>query len=952
MPRSLYALLVGINKYPNPRNRLKGCIQDIENWQRCLAKQAEANNYSFHPLVLQDEAATRQALIDAFTRHLCQAQAGDVAVFCFAGHGSFIAGQRVFNQTPDEINQTLVCWDSRLAGNRDLVDKELSNLVAKVAEKNPQITLILDCCHSGSASRDPEVVERQLEPQGLDISLEDFYSFESAEQGAIEVSRAAAGDSRFGSRFVFRQGRHILMAACHETETAKEIGMPGGPRGVFSVSLQALLDEADRPMTYTELMTEAGLAIKRRRVKNQAPQLEVIKGRARDHELFFLSGEHQVSDRDIFTLAYQAGWRVNGGRAHGWKTSWSGCGVTLPVFEFAATPEAIAAGTEQLGEVEIQEVQTGFSRVVAVGELVLDKGKTYKVAIAHAIEATELTVFLKGEQAGVATLQRSLEEIDTRLVQATLVDDDSAAMVVLTATGNSYEIARGPRLAGQLLAGESTVPVASRAFAPPISADVAEALKHIEKWLRLYELFAAGGGADGEVTFQLRQNQEVREGLDFRLECDYKNNRWVVPSVQFLVTNNTSSRLYCAMLYLSPEFGIEPGLLQAGSVWVEPGKTGESITFDLAIPERFVEAGIDEYPTFFKLLAASEPFEARAWQQSELECGEREIIPIRPEVWMTKEIAIQCVLPTQHDEKSPIVTERPASDDAAGRSPIVTERPIPSAAAPTALTTETSVLAEENLPEKQKESIEAMSNTNPNVKKPTIQKNIGGVTFNNHNVTDSQVNQSAGDMTVSYNPSLFGSGANKQSEPEETKTILFLAANPKGTVQLQLDAELREIDESLRRSQKRSRFKLENKGAVRMQDFHRAILDTRPEIIHFSGHGTGEEGLALEDSQGNVVFLSTAKVERLFKLFGTKGVECVFLNACYSEAQAAAIQKHIPYVVGMNQSITDTAAIQFATAFYDGIGAGEDIESAFELGCISLMDLGKDDIPQLLRRSA
>ena len=392
---------------------------------------------------------------------------------------------------------------------------------------------------------------------------------------------------------------------------------------------------------------------------------------------------------------------------------------------------------------------------------------------------------------------------------------------------------------------------------------------------------------------------------------------------------------------------INPGLLPAGGLWVEPREVGKSITFDLAIPERFVDADIQVYPTFFKLLAASDSFEVRVWQQAGLEDEEREIIPVKPEVWMTKDIAIQCVLPTQHDEKSPIVTERPvlAEDGVFGRSPIVTERPLPTAAKPIALVEENLDTVQENLPEKEKDKTVSNSNS-------TVQKNTGGVSFHNHNVTDSQVNQSAGDMTVSYDPSLFVADGRNQPEPEETITILFLAANPKGTVQLRLDAELREIDESLRRSQKRSQFKLENKGAVRMQDFHRAILDARPQIIHFSGHGTCEEGLALEDSQGNVAFLSTEKVERLFKLFGMKGVKCVFLNACYSETQAEAIQKHIPYVVGMNQSITDKAAIQFATAFYDGIGAGEEIDSAFELGCISLMDFGKDDIPRLLKRSA
>ena len=230
------------------------------------------------------------------------------------------------------------------------------------------------------------------------------------------------------------------------------------------------------------------------------------------------------------------------------------------------------------------------------------------------------------------------------------------------------------------------------------------------------------------------------------------------------------------------------------------------------------------------------------------------------------------------------------------------------------------------------------------------QNNSGGVNFSNQ-ITGGQVNQGK-NITINNDNSVTSSQVGADAVAEETTTILFLAANPQQASQLRLDKELREVDESLRRSQKRSQFKLENKGAVRAQDFYRAILDTEPQIIHFSGHGVGDEGLALEDEQGNIAFLGTAQIERLFKLFATTGVECVVLNACYSEVQAKVIQKHIPYVVGMNQSITDEAAIRFATTFYDAIGAGKDVDFAFELGCIQLMDLGKDGIPQLLKRSA
>lgn len=62
-------------------------------------------------------------------------------------------------------------------------------------------------------------------------------------------------------------------------------------------------------------------------------------------------------------------------------------------------------------------------------------------------------------------------------------------------------------------------------------------------------------------------------------------------------------------------------------------------------------------------------------------------------------------------------------------------------------------------------------------------------------------------------------------------------------------------------------------------------------------------------------------------------VECVILNACYSEIQAGAIAQHIEYVIGMDKAIGDKIAIEFAVAFYDALGAGESIEFAYKLAC-------------------
>jgi CHAT domain len=202
-----------------------------------------------------------------------------------------------------------------------------------------------------------------------------------------------------------------------------------------------------------------------------------------------------------------------------------------------------------------------------------------------------------------------------------------------------------------------------------------------------------------------------------------------------------------------------------------------------------------------------------------------------------------------------------------------------------------------------------------------------------------------------------------------TRTILILAANPRNTLPLRLDQEIREITAGLERAKYRDRFHLQALMAVRPRDFQRAMLDHHPQIVHFCGHGEGTistvdlglppeqrtltpvgshpaspkqlppEGLAFEDEMGQTKLVDAASLAGLFKLFADQ-VECVVLNACYSQVQAKAIAQHIPYVIGMNRAIGDKAAIEFAVGFYDAIGAGRSVEFAYELACSAIRVAG------------
>lgn len=179
--------------------------------------------------------------------------------------------------------------------------------------------------------------------------------------------------------------------------------------------------------------------------------------------------------------------------------------------------------------------------------------------------------------------------------------------------------------------------------------------------------------------------------------------------------------------------------------------------------------------------------------------------------------------------------------------------------------------------------------------------------------------------------------------------ILFLAANPLNTIPLRLDEESRAIDQALRQSEFRDQFDIQQHWAVRVMDLQGLFLRHTPDIIHFSGHGSKANEIILQDDVGSSHPVSARALEQLFSIL-KDNIRCVTLNACYSKQQAEAIARHIDCVIGMSKAIQDRSAISFAASFYQALGYGRDVQTAFDLGClqINLNNLGEQDIPKLL----
>ena len=180
-------------------------------------------------------------------------------------------------------------------------------------------------------------------------------------------------------------------------------------------------------------------------------------------------------------------------------------------------------------------------------------------------------------------------------------------------------------------------------------------------------------------------------------------------------------------------------------------------------------------------------------------------------------------------------------------------------------------------------------------------------------------------------------------------TALFLAADPFTQTRLALDEEVRAITATLRTTDDRD-IRLISAWAVRPDDLQQLLLEHQPDIVHFSGHGTGDSALVLED-QDVPAPVSPAVMTNLFRAFANR-TRIVVLNACHSAAHAQALSDVIDCTIGMNQPIRDDAAIKFSVAFYRALGFGKPIRTAFDLGrnAIELAGLTGADIPALFHR--
>lgn len=165
--------------------------------------------------------------------------------------------------------------------------------------------------------------------------------------------------------------------------------------------------------------------------------------------------------------------------------------------------------------------------------------------------------------------------------------------------------------------------------------------------------------------------------------------------------------------------------------------------------------------------------------------------------------------------------------------------------------------------------------------------------------------------------------------------ILFLSANPWTTSRILVDEEAREISERLQEGSHRDKFELQTQAATRVIDLQRHLLTFKPHIVHFSAHGSKRHKVILGGNRGRGKEVDPRGLVELFALYRSH-VRLVFLNACFTKAQALSLCQVIDYSVGSGKMIGDKSGVAFAGAFYRALGFGKSVPEAFQSAKVEL----------------
>ncbi|KAF9878670.1 hypothetical protein CkaCkLH20_03570 [Colletotrichum karsti] len=247
------ALLIGINEYTcQGLADLRGCLSDVATTEKFLTEVAGISNINKLTSPRDpsnDLLPTLDNIVSEFETLARGAQPGDFIYIHYSGHGSRL------NTAFRDLKGEHVALDECLVLARSdgmvecLRDVEVAFLLKQIADKGATVTFVLDCCHSGGATRSDDGVRGSNEIPNQFFADSIRKRIQSAKDlgDAWSLPRNVGNDGGRSASVVqhwMTASKGInFFAACDPLQKAKEVPVEATVRkGLFTECLASVLN--------------------------------------------------------------------------------------------------------------------------------------------------------------------------------------------------------------------------------------------------------------------------------------------------------------------------------------------------------------------------------------------------------------------------------------------------------------------------------------------------------------------------------------------------------------------------------------------------------------------------------------------------------------------------------------------------------------------------------------
>lgn len=293
---NLYALLIGVDCYlPNELSGggsypcLGGAVRDIlyveEFLQRRLGMTKEhifkltstCITGETQPPELPENWPTYENMITGFKKISDTALPGDQVYIHYCGHGGRTTTQYPGLKGEKGIDEALVPMDIGNSEARYLRDIEMAYLLKSMVEKGLVVTILLDCCHSGGATRGKGgagvrgigTIDTTPRPEESLVA-----SHVELTETWQDLSSATTRNIKPASGWLLEPTGYVLLAACRASEFANEYAFDGTEsNGALTYWFLDSLKQMGAGLTYKQVHDHVVAKI-HGQFEQQTPQLQ------------------------------------------------------------------------------------------------------------------------------------------------------------------------------------------------------------------------------------------------------------------------------------------------------------------------------------------------------------------------------------------------------------------------------------------------------------------------------------------------------------------------------------------------------------------------------------------------------------------------------------------------------------------------------------------------------